>query len=206
MIDPKIALQLLPGFLIGFTVHEAAHAQSARLLGDDTAYRQGRISLNPLKHLSPMGTVALFFLGFGWGKPVEINLYNFKKPKYYYLLSSLAGPAANILLCAVSLGLMYVLAAANKGSNEQSVVLRVIDNVLLYSYLINAVLAILNLIPLPPLDGSKIWACIIPGVRPISSSKWNNLWFIVVAILIFTGAINKIINPVLDLLFVLVPR
>ncbi len=206
MIDPKIALQLLPGFLIGFTVHEAAHAQSAKWLGDNTAYRQGRISLNPLKHLSPMGTIALFFLGFGWGKPVEINLYNFKKPKYYYLLSSLAGPVANILLCAISLGLMYAIVANNKGSENQNTVLEITNNVLLYSYLINAILAILNLIPLPPLDGSKIWACIIPGVRPISSSKWNNLWFVAVMLLIFTGVINKIINPVLNLLYVLVPR
>ena len=206
MIDPKIALQLLPGFLVGFTVHEASHALSAKWLGDNTAYRQGRISLNPLKHLSPMGTIALFFLGFGWGKPVEINLYNFKKPKFYYLLSSLAGPLANLLLCAASLGLIYLMELLTSDSQIQSGTMSVVMNILLYSYIINAILAILNLIPIPPLDGSKIWACIIPGIRPISSSRWNNAWFIVVMLLLFSGAINKIINPVINILLSILPK
>jgi hypothetical protein len=102
------ALFLLPGLIIGLTVHEAAHAISAKWLGDRNAERMGRISLNPFKHLSPLGTVALFFIHFGWGKPVIVNLYNFKRPKLYYFLSSIAGPVSNLLLCAISLGILYL--------------------------------------------------------------------------------------------------
>jgi len=101
-------LLLLPGFLIGLTVHEAAHAITAKWFGDDTAERMGRVSLNPLRHLSPMGTAALFFLGFGWGRPVIVNIHNFRKPKLHYLLSSLAGPASNLILCGVALGVLYL--------------------------------------------------------------------------------------------------
>jgi len=197
MMNLSDALQMLPGFLIGFTVHEAAHALSAKWLGDDTAFRQGRISLNPLKHLSPMGTVALFFLGFGWGKPVEVNLYNFKKPKFHYLLSSLAGPAANILLCIISFGLLKLLMQIEPRFGPENKVFDVAIKIVFGSYMINAILATLNLIPIPPLDGSKIWACIIPGMHPISSGKWNRVWFIVVLLLLFSGAIDLILQPVI---------
>ena len=104
----EIALFLLPGLIVGLTVHEFAHAISAKWLGDRNPERMGRVSLNPFRHLSPLGTLALFVLGFGWGKPVEVNLYNFKKPKLYYLLSSLAGPASNLILCGLSLWVLYL--------------------------------------------------------------------------------------------------
>ena len=81
----------LPGLIMGLTVHEAAHAITAKWLGDRTVEQMGRVSLNPLRHLSPLGTLALFILGLGWGKPVVVNVSNFKRPKLYYLLSSLAG-------------------------------------------------------------------------------------------------------------------
>jgi len=140
----KTALILLPGLVIGLTVHEAAHALSARWLGDRTAERMGRVSLNPLRHLSPLGTLALFFIGFGWGKPVIVNLYNFKRPKLYYLLSSLAGPASNLLLCAISLGVLHLRPHW------------VIEWIATSVFYINAILAVINLLPVPPLDGSKI--------------------------------------------------
>ena len=104
----QTALILLPGLVVGLTVHEAAHAITAKWLGDRTASQMGRVSLNPLRHLSLLGTLALFIVGFGWGKPVIVNVYNFKKPKLYYLLSSLAGPASNLILCALVLGVLYI--------------------------------------------------------------------------------------------------
>ena len=96
----ETAIFLLPGLVIGLSFHEFAHAWSASLLGDDFASRQGRVSLNPLRHLSILGTLAIFFLPMGWGKPVEVNLYNFKQPRRDYLITSLAGPLANIIIVA----------------------------------------------------------------------------------------------------------
>ena len=188
------ALLLLPGLLVGLTIHEFAHAITAKWLGDSTAERMGRVSLNPLRHLSPLGTVALFILGFGWGKPVVVNIYNFKKPKLYYLLSSLAGPAANLVLCAVALGILYLRPHW------------AIAFICMSIFYINAILAVINLLPVPPLDGSKIWPCIIPGMKPTVSAKWTRVWMVVLLVCLFTGVIDKILVPVLGFLTSLLPN
>ena len=192
-MDWQRALFLLPGLIVGLTVHEAAHAITAKWLGDDTAERMGRVSLNPLRHLSPLGTLALFALGFGWGKPVVINIYNFEKPKLYYLLSSLAGPASNVLLCAVSLAILYLHPHWT------------IEFVCTSIFFINAILAVINLLPIPPLDGSKIWPCIIPGMKPTVSGKWAKIWLVVLLVILFSGVIGKILGPVLVFLTSLMP-
>ena len=189
----EMILLFLPGFLIGLTVHEAAHAISAMWLGDSCSAKMGRVSLNPMKHLSPMGTLALMFLGFGWGRPVIVNLYNFKKPKFYYLLSSLAGPASNLMLSAIALGVIYLRPHW------------VIEWICLSVYLVNAILATINLLPIPPLDGSKIWPCLIPGMQPVISGKWSRVWMGVLIVMIYTGATGKIIGPVIGFLVSLLP-
>jgi Zn-dependent protease len=189
----KMALFLLPGLIVGLTFHEAAHALTAKWLGDRTSERMGRISLNPLRHLSPLGTLALFIIGFGWGKPVIVNLYNFKRPKFYYLLSSLAGPAVNLILCGLSLGLLYL--------HPHFVIQWICTSI----FLINAILACINLLPIPPLDGSKIWPCIIPGAKPVISGKWTMVWMAVLVVSLYTGAIDKILGPVLGFLASLLP-
>lgn len=189
----ELVLLFLPGFLIGLTVHEAAHALSAKWLGDRTAEKMGRVSLNPMRHLSPMGTLALLFLGFGWGKPVIVNLYNFKKPNLYYLLSSLAGPASNLLLAAVALGIMYL--------HPHAIIVWICMSV----YFVNVILAMINLLPIPPLDGSKIWPCLIPGLQPVVSGKWSKIWLVVLIVMIYTGATAKIIGPALGFLNSLLP-
>jgi Zn-dependent protease len=188
------ALLWLPGLIVGLTIHEFAHAITAKWLGDSTAERMGRVSLNPLRHLSPLGTVALFILGFGWGKPVVVNIYNFDKPKLYYLLSSLAGPAANLVLCALSLGILYLHP------------FWVIAFICVSIFYINAILAVINLLPVPPLDGSKIWPCIIPGMKPTVSAKWTRVWMVVLIVCLFTGVIDKILGPVLGFLTSLLPN
>ena len=189
----EIALFLLPGLIIGLTIHEAAHAISAKWLGDLTAERMGRVSLNPLRHLSPLGTAALFVLGFGWGKPVTVNIYNFKNPKFYYLLSSLAGPASNLILAAIALGVLYLNPPAIIGIVASSI------------FFINSILAVINLLPIPPLDGSKIWPCLIPGLKPTISKKWTNIWMGVLLVAVFTGSISKVLAPVQNFLFALLP-
>lgn len=189
----QTALFLLPGLVIGLTIHEAAHAITAKWLGDRNPERLGRISLNPFRHLSPLGTLALFVLGFGWGKPVVINIYNFKRPKLYYFLSSIAGPVSNLILCALSLGILYLRPHWT------------IQFICTSIFFINAILAVINLLPVPPLDGSKIWPCIIPGLRPTVSVKWTRVWMVVLLVCLFTGVIDKIIGPVLNFLTSLLP-
>jgi len=192
-MDLYTALFLLPGLIVGLTIHEFAHAITAKWLGDSTAERMGRVSLNPLRHLSPLGTAALFILGFGWGKPVVVNIYNFKKPKFYYLLSSLAGPAANLVLCALALGILYLRPHWT------------IAFICMSIFYINAILAVINLLPVPPLDGSKIWPCIIPGMKPTVSAKWTRVWMVVLLVCLFTGVIGKILVPVRGFLDSLLP-
>ena len=189
----QIALFLLPGLIIGLTIHEAAHAISAKWLGDLTAQSMGRVSLNPLRHLSPLGTAAIFVLGFGWGKPVIVNIYNFKKPKFYYLLSSLAGPASNLILAAVALGVLYLNPPV------------ILEWIALSIFFINSILAVINLLPIPPLDGSKIWPCLIPGLKPTISKKWNTIWMGVLLVAVFTNSISKVLAPVQHFLISLLP-
>ncbi len=187
------ALNLLPGLVIGLTVHEAAHAISAKWLGDRTAEKMGRISLNPLRHLSLYGTLALFFLGFGWGKPVIVNLYNFKKPKFYYLLSSLAGPVSNLMICGICLGVLYIHPS------------RMVFKIFVPVFLINGMLAAINLVPVPPLDGSKIWPCLIPGMKPTISGKWSLVWVVVLIVSLQTGGLDMVLGPVFNGMYKILP-
>ncbi|HPD45357.1 MAG TPA: site-2 protease family protein [Anaerohalosphaeraceae bacterium] len=189
----ETALMLLPGLVVGLTFHEAAHAISAKWLGDRTSERMGRISLNPMRHLSPLGTLALFFLGVGWGKPVEVNLYNFRKPKLYYLLTSLAGPVANLMTAAVALGLLYL----PLGSFWWSMLFSVL--------LINFNLAVFNLLPIPPLDGSKIWPCLIPGMRPAITARWYMFWFVLLIVALQAGAVDKVLSTAMHLAMRMAP-
>jgi len=204
-------LFFVPGFLVGFTVHEAAHALVSKWLGDRYAESQGRISLNPLRHLSPMGTLMMFIAGFGWGKPVPVNLYNYKHPKLYYLLSSLAGPASNILLCGLALAGLYGLAWFGKLEIDISDHTR--RYIIYYSWLvltsilyINAILAVFNLIPIPPLDGSNIWPCLIPGMRPVWTGKATWVWVILLVVLMKGDVTSKmIISPAINYISNLMP-
>jgi len=189
----ETALIWLPGLIVGITVHEAAHAITAKWLGDNTAEQMGRVSLNPLRHLSLLGTIALFIVGFGWGKPVVVNVENFEKPRLYYMLSSLAGPASNLILCAASLGILYLRPYW------------VITFICMSIFFINAILAAVNLLPIPPLDGSKIWPCIIPGAGTFVSGRWSGIWMVILLVCFFTGVISRIFSPVLSFLFSLLP-
>lgn len=144
--DPVAVLALLLALVVGISVHEYAHALIADKLGDSTARYQGRVTLNPLAHLDPIGSLMLLIAGFGWGRPVPVNPRNFERPVSDELLVALAGPASNFLLAA-AIGVVYQL------FGEQSPVLSVLC--LLFMQ-INLFLMLFNLIPIPPLDGSKV--------------------------------------------------
>ena len=139
------------GFLVALSVHEAAHATAANYLGDPTAKWARRISLNPIRHLDPFGTIMLIFAGFGWGKPVPVNSANFANPKTGEILTSLAGPLANFVV-ALALAIPYNL--TDPGS---------IAFVLLQSVMfLNIVIMVFNLLPIPPLDGGGVVVNFLP--------------------------------------------
>ena len=188
------AIVFLPGLVIGLTFHEFAHAWSASLLGDDFARRQGRVSLNPFRHLTPLGTLAILFLPFGWGRPVPVNLYNFSRPRRDYLLTSLAGPLANLLLAAICLGSMNFFLHPFRYEGWQPSAMQYAYDFLKFAVLINAMLAVLNLLPIPPLDGSKIWPCVLPHAKAAIQPKKICSFSIVLAVLLFTHALNPILG------------
>lgn len=140
--------------VLAVTVHEFCHAWTADYFGDSTARHRGRLTLNPLAHLDVMGTLMLFLIGFGWGKPVPVNPNNLEHPKRDSALVSLAGPASNILV-AITIALPYKYLTVNGGSPELAQFLRTVFD-------LNLILAIFNFIPLPPLDGSKIIGLFVP--------------------------------------------
>jgi Zn-dependent protease len=191
-----VSLIMLPSLAIGLTVHEFAHAWTASLLGDNFARRQGRVSLNPFRHLSPLGTLAIFFLPFGWGKPVPINLYNFRHPKRDYLLSSLAGPAANFVLAGVCIALMHLTRHTYQHGLRASRYLDFAHHLLGLGAIINTILGVFNLIPIPPLDGSKIWPCLIRGLKPTFVGKRMWIFMAILIALLWTGSLRPFVDSV----------
>lgn len=143
-------LMLLPGIIIGLSFHEAAHAFASYKLGDPTPKYQGRLSLNPMHHIDPIGFIALLFIGFGWGVPVQINPDYYKNRRSGELIVGLAGVAANLVIAVVFSFVLKGLAATSFG---YSGVGSILYEMLVYVVYINLVLMIFNLIPIPPLDG-----------------------------------------------------
>lgn len=191
----SIAL-MLPAIVLGLTFHEYAHGLAAYKLGDNTARSQGRLTINPAAHVDPVGLILLFLAGFGWAKPVPINPLNFKGDmRRGVLLVSLAGPATNLLL-AIAAAIIWGALAGLK--------LPYFNDIMMYMIQINVVLAIFNLIPVPPLDGSKILAGILPG-RQEWLYKMEAYGMIILIVLIFTGAIGFIFNifvrPIITVLY-----
>ncbi len=154
--NPNYWIQLLwtiPALLISITIHEFAHAYVAVKQGDPTPERAGRLSLNPLDHLDPIGAIALLLFRFGWAKPVPINPYNFKNPRKGIVFTSLAGPLSNIFLMTISIGLyVWLFPILNEGLITFFQTLIVM----------NLALAIFNMRPVPPLDGSRLITVFIP--------------------------------------------
>jgi Zn-dependent protease len=152
--DLARVLKFLPGIVIGLTVHEFCHAWIAHLCGDSTSKDQGRVTLNPLKHIDWMGFVFLIFAGFGWAKPVQFDENNLRNPKYDVIKIALAGPLSNAVLAMIlsvifSIGSSFLTAYQTPG-------MQILSEVFIYAIYINWGLFIFNLIPLPPLDGSHL--------------------------------------------------
>ena len=192
-----------PGVLIAITFHEFAHGYAAYKLGDDTAKSQGRLSLNPLAHLDPIGVMMLLVAGFGWGKPVEVNPRNYTRKismEKGEAIVSAAGPIMNFII-AIIFTLIYCVIYKFAGiAFITSTVGNVILLIIASTISINVGLGVFNLIPLPPLDGSKI---IMPFL-PYNAKSWflNNeqIFYIVFILLWITGIAGTIISPVISII------
>ena len=187
---------LLPAIVIGLSMHEFAHAAVAYKLGDNTPKLQGRVTINPMAHIDWVGLVALFFCGFGWGQPVQINPYNFKKRRRDELLVAVAGVAMNLVIAALFTVVAKLVFVATgpawlSGTTLGSGILKI----LIYIVKINIVLMIFNLIPVPPLDGFNIIANIFGFAQ--TETYWRIYRYgnwILVAIIIF-GVTGYVISP-----------
>jgi Zn-dependent protease len=154
-------LIIAPPILLALTFHEFAHAYVAHRFGDNTAEKSGRLTLNPLRHLDPLGTIMIFLVHFGWAKPVPVNPYNLKNPKKDMLWISAAGPISNMLLALISGIVLRFFSDSGMVADRDSIAALLVLMVFL-SLKINLALAIFNILPISPLDGSKILYGILP--------------------------------------------
>ena len=151
----------IPILLITLTIHEFSHGYVAYLLGDDTAKRAGRLTLNPISHIDPVGLLMLFIVRIGWAKPVPVNPYNFKNQKRDMAITAAAGPAANFAM-AILLSIIFRISGFSHPDfiygyvGNMQLIVYIISEIIKYAILINLALGIFNLIPIPPMDGSKI--------------------------------------------------
>lgn len=211
--NPSSLLGLLltiPGVLIAITFHEFAHAFAADKLGDDTPRAEGRLSLNPLKHLDPIGSIMLLFAGFGWGKPVHVNPRNYNRTMSMDkadAIVAIAGPLMNFIVAIVFTIITCVTCKiAGLVTIASSTVGQVILTMLIYTISINLGLGLFNLIPLPPLDGSKVIKPFLPYNAKVWFENHENvfqtifviLWIIPVA---GTSILSMIISPAINVVF-----
>lgn len=195
--------QLLARVIVLFTaitVHEYAHGYIAYKLGDPTAKYAGRLSLNPMSHLDPIGALCMAFFGFGWAKPVPVNPMYFKDRKRDNAFVALAGPASNIILAFAStiLTALYVVFIYSKFSNF---VTSFIFTVLIQLAALNISFAVFNLIPFPPLDGSKILGAFLSYENYSKLLQYERLGFPILMILSFTGLLGRVLNLFINPLY-----
>ena len=181
-------------------IHEAAHAYVADKLGDPTARYCGRLTLNPIAHFDLIGSMAMLFTGIGWAKPVPINPLNFKDTKKGMAISAAAGPISNLIVAAISLALSKILLYAGYGMGVNTVIstLYTVFNSMCF---INISLAIFNLIPIPPFDGSRIFNYFLPDKWYFKIMEYERYIFIGLFILLFTGILDLPLNVLTGFVF-----
>ena len=192
-------LLLIPVIIISLSVHEAAHGYIAYKMGDPTAYNMGRVTLNPAKHLDPMGSFCMLVFGYGWAKPVPINARNFRNPKNGMAYTAIAGPISNLLLGSIATVLYTVtqfLAMYNiadlAGNDFLIKVIRVVLTLLFYFGYMNFVLAVFNLIPVPPFDGSRFFSLFLPTKTYFKIMQYER--YIMIGILLFMIVCSRLFN------------
>lgn len=195
-------LYIIPAALIAIMCHELTHGLFSYMQGDPTPKEQGRLSLNPAKHLDLFGTLCLIFLGFGWAKPVQVDPRYYKNPKWGMALVALGGPLANFVIAFLS-GLILILIEFYVPYSDFSMILY---NFFLYLIIINVGLGLFNLIPIPPLDGSKIIGAILPESSYHQYMKYQKYgMFFIIGLLVLLDVLEmmgypSILNEVLNVI------
>jgi Zn-dependent protease len=191
----RLVLQI-PALLIAVTVHELAHAVVADRLGDPTARRLGRLTLNPLPHIDPIGALAFVLAGFGWAKPVPVNAQNLRHPVRDMAWVAAAGPLSNFTAAFVAL--VVVRALGRVDGLAPSLVVDPLAGVLFWTYVFNLALGIFNLIPLPPLDGGHFLPYLIPRASWTFLHQLEQVGPFLLILLLFTGATRYVVQPVFN--------
>lgn len=192
-------LMMLPGLILALTFHEYAHAKTADRLGDPTPESQGRLTLNPLAHMDIAGTICLLFAGFGWGKPVQVNGSYFRNPAKDNMKVALAGPVMNFILAFI----LFLIAAIIEFFTEtmaaevatSSIILSIIYKIVFSAAILNVSLGVFNLIPVPPLDGSKIFAYFLRGKAREFIYTLEQYSWLIITILFVTNIASYIVTP-----------
>ncbi|MDR1705086.1 MAG: site-2 protease family protein [Clostridiales bacterium] len=179
------------------TVHEFSHGAAAYLLGDRTAKYDGRLSLNPIRHIDWVGLIAMVLFGFGWAKPVMVNPGRFKNPKTDMALTAAAGPVANIVFSIILIFLWMPMSIFTSGTGASGW----ITEFLFRCISINLGLGFFNLIPIPPLDGSKIFGVFLPENLYFRFTQMGQFGMILLIVLLYMGFINDIIYPLINMTF-----
>lgn len=192
-------LLILPGFIIGFALHEFAHALAADRLGDPTPRQQGRLTIEPLPHIDLIGLLFVLFAGFGWAKPVQTNPLNYKHIRRDDSIVSFAGPAANLLI-ALLFGFIVVYIDKSGNMLEPNRSLGILNSIFGGVVYANVLLFVFNLLPIPPLDGSHILANILPynlREKYLTLQYYSLLIFVILAV---TGVFGLILKPLIDII------
>lgn len=197
-IIQTITIYAIP-VIFAITLHEAAHGYVARYFGDATAYLQGRVTLNPLKHIDPIGTIVMplvlaflpFGFIFGYAKPVPVNFANLRNPKRDMIWVALAGPASNVVQAL--LWVIVAIVAAHIGIQEPY-----LTEVVRAGLLVNCVVAAFNLVPVPPLDGGRVLMGVLPLRASIAYGRIEPYGFFVVLALVATGVLNVWMTPIVN--------
>jgi Zn-dependent protease len=196
----KLSIMLVPA-LMAITCHEVSHGFVADKLGDNTARRMGRLTLNPIKHMDIIGTLMVFIIGIGWAKPVPVNFNNLGNPKRDMIWVAAAGPITNFSLAFLSAMLMRIIIFASRdmANAPLEMFFEPVVLMLAFSVYINLLLGIFNLIPVPPLDGGRVAVGLLPYKQAALFSRIEPYGMIVIILLVFfTNAFDYVISPILN--------
>lgn len=193
---PEILIYWFMIFAFSISVHESAHAYVAYRFGDPTAKDLGRITLDPLKHFDVFGTIMILISFIGWAKPVPVNPRNFKNHKYGTMFVSLAGPVSNLILAVVfAIPFVFLSLKSFPPSDNAIDPVEIMFNLSYFGVVMNTGLAIFNLLPIPPLDGSKILTGILPAKYYFKIMEYHQISFVILIVLAYTGWLSRILIP-----------